>query len=167
MSPEESTVDAIRNLKGRYFRIIDTKCFDELHDILTEDAYFDLDGIVDRGPDGSILAPAQLAELFPGHQPAVVRGRADMVAFITAALSPVISIHHGFTPEIEVEGDSAKAIWPMEDIFFERTPPRDRIRHAYGHYVDVYRREGGVWRIAGQSLSFLHQRWFGKEGQAK
>ena len=166
MPAEESAVEAIRNLKARYFRIIDTKCFYELNSILTEDAYFDLDGIVNRGSDGSILAPVQLAALFQGHQAAVVRGRAAMVAFITQALSPVISIHHGFTPEIEVDGDSAKAIWPMEDIFFGLTPPHGLIRQAYGHYADIYRKEGGMWRIASQSLSFLHQRWFEKEGQA-
>ena len=160
MSQSEISTDAIRNLKGRYFRVIDTKRFDELHDILTEDAYFDLEGIVQRDADGAIVAPAQLAALFPGCQRAVVRGRAEIVAFITGALSSVISIHHGFTPEIEVTGDSATAIWPMEDVFFGVAPPHHRIRHAYGHYADVYRRDQGVWRIAGQSLSFLHQRWF-------
>ncbi|MFK4794016.1 nuclear transport factor 2 family protein [Sphingobium sp. ZW T5_29] len=163
MNQGQSATDAIRNLKGRYFRIIDTKCFDELHDILTEDAYFDLEGIVQRDADGAVVVPVQLGELFPGHQHAVVRGRAEMVAFITGALNSVISIHHGFTPEIEVTGDSATAIWPMEDVFFGIAPPHGRIRHAYGHYADVYRREKGVWRIAGQSLSFLHQRWFQEE----
>lgn len=160
MSQNESAVDTIRNLKARYFRIIDTKCFDELRDILTADAYFDLEGIVQRHPDGTIATPIELRDLFSGRESAVVRGREAMVVFIAGALSRVISVHHGFAPEIEVDGDCGKAIWPMEDLFFQLSPPHDPIRQAYGHYADIYRWEEGVWRIAGQTLTFLHQRWF-------
>lgn len=160
MTQDESPFDAIRNLKGRYFRTIDTKQFDQLHDFLTDDVYFDIEGIVERHVDGTIAAPESVRDLFPGTQRAMVRGRDAMVEFIAGALGPVISVHHGFTPEIKVEGDHATAIWPMEDIFFEIAPPHRKLRQAYGHYADVYRKERGLWRIAGQALTFLHQRWF-------
>ena len=160
MNQDESPFDAIRNLKGRYFRTIDTKQFDQLHDFLTDDAYFDIEGIVERHVDGTITVPESVRDLFPGSQRAIVQGRDRIVDFIAGALGPVISVHHGFTPEIEVEGDHAKAIWPMEDIFFEIAAPHRKLRQAYGHYADVYRKERGAWRIAGQALTFLHQRWF-------
>lgn len=150
----------IANLKGRYFRIIDTKQFHELDHILTADAFFDIEGIVTRYADGTIAVPPGLDALFPGEQRAIVKGKGPMMDFIAGALGPVISIHHGFTPEIEVKGNRAKAVWPMEDMFFECTPPHRKIRHGYGHYVDDYRKEDGDWRIAGQTLSFLHQQWF-------
>lgn len=160
MTGTAAAFNEIGNLKSRYFRIIDTKQFQELDDILTVDAFFDIEGIVTRNADGTIAVPPGLDTLFPGGQRAIVKGKGPMRDFIAGALGPVISVHHGFTPEIEVQGDRAKAVWAMEDMFFELAPPHRKIRHGYGHYVDNYRKEDGVWRIAGQMLSFLHQQWF-------
>lgn len=153
-------VDAIRNLKGRYFRLIDTKQWEELASIFTDEAYFDIDDIMARDSATGLLAREDLRHIFPGTGRAVVTGLEPLVGFISLALSNVISVHHGFTAEISLHGDDATAIWTMEDIFFEKSMPHRKIRQAYGHYRDTYRRIGGEWKISSMSLGFIHEEWF-------
>jgi SnoaL-like domain len=159
MTDTLASANTIATVKARYFRLIDTKKFGELEAIFTTDAVFDIEGIVKRDDKGLIVTPG-LSDLFPGTARAVVRGRDAMIAFIAGALKSVISVHHGFTPEIQVDRDTACGTWAMEDLFFEPAPPNRRIRHGYGHYHDTFRREADGWRIASITLEFIHEEWF-------
>jgi hypothetical protein len=68
-----------------------------------------------------------------------------------------VTVHHGFTPELELLGDGgARAVWPMED--YVELPPVDGARlglRGYGYYEDEYRRGADGWRISSTRLTRL------------
>ena len=154
-------IEKIKQLKARYFRSIDRKLFDELETIFSEDAIFDLEGIVERDPaTGSVTTPG-LDAFFPDPARAVISGRKNISHFIQTMLTPVISIHHGFTPEIEIlSPNEARGTWPMEDMFFDPLPPHRKMRHGHGHYHETYTRQDGIWLIKSSTLDFAHEEQF-------
>jgi hypothetical protein len=133
------SVDAIRQLKARYCRYIDTKQWDRLATLFTTDCSFDGLGSAPPGAD--------------------VR---TFVAGVSARLGPTISVHHCHTHEVVKTGpDQARGIWAMED-FVEFTDgsavketPGSRGFRGYGHYEEEYRREAGLWRISFLRLTRL------------
>lgn len=136
---ELQSIEAIKQLKGRYCRIIDTKQWHLLAALFTEDATF----------DGFGSAP-------PGAT------RDMFVAGVSQRLRNAISVHHLHLPEILIiEPDSARGIFPLMDYL--EFPPDEAPREApesagyigYGHYEEEYRRQEGHWRIAYSRLSRL------------
>ena len=98
-------IEAIRQLKARYCRFVDTKQWERLRGVFVPDAKIDGLG---SAPDGS--SPA------------------TFVAGISKRLARVISIHHVHNPEIKLLGpDKARGIWPMMDYleFPADTPPAE------------------------------------------
>src|SRR4051794_37732542 len=88
-------IEAIKQLKYAYFRLLDLKQFDELGGLLTEDCTAAYD-------DGNLSYD----------------GRDAIVRFLTDALGDdgVISQHHGHHPEITVTApDSATGVWYLDD----------------------------------------------------
>jgi len=75
-------------------------------------------------------------------------GRDAIIAFLDKVLAGTRTVHHGHMPEIDVDGDTARGIWAMEDYveFGEHDPPKGL--RGYGHYEEDYVREDGAWRIA-------------------
>ena len=61
-----------------------------------------------------------------------------------------ITTHHVHTPEIEVKGDTATAIWAMQD---RNIWPCGRKLLGFGHYHECYVRSGGQWLIAESALT--------------
>lgn len=123
-------IEAIRQLKARYFRLMDTKQWQAWGEVFTADA------VVEASPD-----PDQ-----------IFRGRDDIVASVSAALREAVTVHHGHMPEIELTGrNGARGIWAMYD--FVDLP--QLVLHGWGHYHEEYRREGGAWRIAHTKLTRL------------
>ncbi|MBF6210331.1 nuclear transport factor 2 family protein [Nocardia puris] len=124
-----AAVEAIRQLKYRYFRTLDLKAWTEFADTLTEDAI---------GRYGTRAL----------GEPLVLDGRAAITAFLRENLGPdVITVHIANHPEITVDGDTATGSWAFEDTVLA-TAYGVEIRGA-GYYTDRYRREDdGVWRIA-------------------
>ncbi len=121
-------LEALRLLKARYFRYVDTKCWDAFRDLFTDDVS------VDIGDAGTFHD----ADTF--------------VAFVRQTLDDTTTVHHGHMPELEVIGpDEATGVWAMADIV-DRPPFRMR---GYGHYHEIYRQVGGVWRIASMRLTRL------------
>ncbi|MGW4364192.1 nuclear transport factor 2 family protein [Nocardia takedensis] len=126
---ELADLEAIRQLKYRYFKTLDLKRWDEFADTLTEDAL---------GRYGTHAM----------GEPLVFDGRAAITDFMRGNLGPaIVTVHIAHHPEIAVEGDSATGSWAFEDTVIA-TEYGVLIRGA-GYYSDRYRREAdGVWRIA-------------------
>jgi hypothetical protein len=131
-----SAIEAIKNLKARYFRSMDEKRWDDLGSVFTTDALFE--------------APS-----------ATVRGREEIQRYISTVLASAITVHHGHMPEIEITGpDSARAVWSMFDCVEGRTG-YDVDFHGYGHYHEEYAIEDGEWRIKRWKLTRLRVDPFG------
>lgn len=145
---EADEIEAIRRLKARYFRTLDTKDWQGFQDVFTEDAAI---GPVDNG------FSAELLELRPAadRQPVTSSGIAGFVERVASNIGPLISTHHGHQPEIELTGeDEATGIWAMEDVLVW---PADGYRlRGTGHYWETYRRVDGAWKIASLKLTRLY-----------
>ena len=130
-------IDAIKQLKARYFRYMDTKRWTELRQQFTDDAKFDGTNKAVPGPD-------------------------EFVAWNTARLGPAITVHQGHMPEIVLtSATTARGIWAMFDwVEFPKPIEAGRGKGyrgfvGYGHYEEEYRKEGGVWKIAFLRLTRL------------
>ena len=138
-------VEDIKQLKAAYFRCMDTKSWEEFPDLFTQDAVFDVRGALEMPK----------LEVDYAKQP-VITGRAAILDFVRAGITPLISIHHGYMPEIEIISPmTAKAIWAMDDTLLP--PPGGPFRkfQGYGHYFETYA-FNGRWRIATLRLRRLH-----------
>lgn len=130
-------VEAIKQLKARYFRYLDLQRWNDLAALFTPDATFHLETSGDPVVFGSVGTwLANLQRFLPGGW----------------------SVHQGHMPEIEVSGDTASATWAM----FDEVHPgpqwgRDPFG-GYGHYHERYQRTAAGWRIASLRLSRL---WVG------
>ena len=71
---------------------------------------------------------------------------------VRASLDGVRTVHQVHSPEIEVAGDEARAIWAMQDRLVW---PDGRTLTGFGHYHERYRRVDGTWRIAEGRLTRL------------
>ncbi|EUA14448.1 snoaL-like domain protein [Mycobacterium kansasii 732] len=120
-------VEAIKQLKYRYLRALDTKHWDDFADTLTEDV---------RGDYGSSLGK----ELH-------FTNRDDVVEYLRSALGPDIITEHRVThPEIAVTGDTATGSWYLQDRVIVAEANFMLIGAAF--YRDEYRRTPDGWRIS-------------------
>lgn len=121
-----AAIEAIKQLKYRYFRSLDCNQWDLFASCLTEDcaaAY----------SDGKLC----------------LDGRDAIVNFMRDNMSGAdfLSMHHGHHPEIVLESaDEASGIWYLEDTIISLTH-KTRLSGA-AIYEDRYRRENGEWRIS-------------------
>ncbi|MHB8661628.1 MAG: nuclear transport factor 2 family protein [Acidimicrobiales bacterium] len=125
-------IEAIKQLKARYFRSMDTKDWSGFGAVFTHDVHVVV-------PEGDMD----------------ITGRDAAVAAISGALTGVQTVHHGHMPEIEITGtDTASGIWAMEDYveFAGANGARAGLR-GYGHYHERYHRDAGGWLIAELRLS--------------
>ena len=131
MDPVEElrTIEDIRQVKYRYLRCVDTKLWDEIGEVFTEDA------TVDYGTKAY-------------GKPLKMSGRDEIVAFFRTQLGPgILTAHAAGQPEINVDGDTATGIWSFQDTVIA-TEFRVVIAGA-AFYHDRYERGAdGRWRIA-------------------
>ena len=120
-----SDIEAIRQLRGRYARAVDTKDWDLYRDSLAEDARLS----TDRG---------------------VTEGRDEIVRAISGALANATTVHHLHQPEIELTGtDSATGTWAMNDVVeFDSFSLR-----GCGYYTEEYVRTPDGWKIKSSTLT--------------
>ena len=127
-------VEQIKQLKARYFRLVDAK------DWAGWSAVFAVDAVLEI-PEGELA-----------H-----RGRDEIVANVSAVMEQLRTVHHGHMPEIELTGpDTARGVWAMTD--YVEWPAEDGKRvglRGYGHYLEEYVREDGQWCIARSRLERL------------
>lgn len=90
-------IDAVRQLRARYFRCIDTKNRAGHANILTDDAQFDVS-------DDAKVAAAYSATPFEELQEVVINavGGEKIEAFIHGGIDGARTINHGHTGEIEI-----------------------------------------------------------------
>jgi len=124
-------VEAIKQLKARYFRLMDTKDWAGFRAVFTPDVRVDVSG------DGA----------------GVYEGLDVFMTMLEPTLCEVVTVHHGHTPEIEITSPTtATGIWAMEDHL--RFPPGGPVGelHGYGHYHETYVKVDGDWRIKSTKL---------------
>jgi hypothetical protein len=142
-------IEAIRGLKARYFRYVDTKDWDGLATLFATDAIFD------RGYGHAVRDPRTGEWITPvPPAPELVHGRDAIVAMVRRAVEGIATVHHGHDPEITIlSPDRASAIWAMSDEL--RDHQGRLILAGHGHYEDTYRRTAEGWRIATSRLTRL------------
>lgn len=120
-------IEEIKQLKARYFRLMDTKRWDDWGLVFAEDAVMEV-------PEANMVS----------------NGREEIVRTVSVALEGARTAHHGHMPEIEVTGpDSARGTWAMYDyVEWPASPSGERVGlQGFGHYLEEYVREDGEWRI--------------------
>jgi hypothetical protein len=118
-------IEAIRQLKYRYFRLLDTKRFIELGQLLTDDA----------------TTSYQSGELS-------YQGRDAIVAFLEESLGSgdIVTMHNGHHPEIELTGPTtATGVWYLEDRVVVRAMDFEIVGTLL--YDDRYVKVDGEWKI--------------------
>ena len=129
-------LESIKQLKARYFRLMDTKDWDGLSRVFTRDVRIDM---VNEGG-------------------AITIGLDDYLPFLVSQIGTAITVHHGHMPEIRlVKPDEATGIWAMEDeLWWPEGSPVSYV-HGYGHYHETYAKHDGEWRIREMTLTRLHR----------
>jgi uncharacterized protein (TIGR02246 family) len=126
-------IEAIKQLKARYFRTMDTKDWAGMRHVFTDDV------VIDTTESGG----------------GIVTGADDFVSFLQATLDGAVTVHHGHMPEIELTSPTtARGVWALQDFII--WPDGTRLAGA-GHYHETYSKDGsGEWRIASSTLTRLH-----------
>jgi SnoaL-like domain len=128
----------IAQFKARYWRLMDTRQWDEWIECFLPDAIFDVSGEPDAFAAAGRERPSEDYNL-------VWRGRDEIRSTVSAAYVGVKSCHHGHVHEFEyISSSSANAIWEMEDILVHG--PNSGYR-GYGYYHDSYVKVDGRWFI--------------------
>ena len=121
-------LEAIKQLKARYFRFIDTKDWPAFRDLFTDDCRHWL--------------PRESAVPFMTND--------DYFKMNEELLGTGVTTHHGHMPEITFTSDTeAEGIWAMFD-YVQIAQPSGRVSiKGYGHYFETYRKcDDGKWRIS-------------------
>jgi uncharacterized protein (TIGR02246 family) len=125
-------IEAIRQLKARYFRTMDTKDWAAMRQVFTDDV------VIDTSEAGG----------------ETVEGADTFMAFLKDALDGATTVHQGHMPEIEVTSETtATGIWALNDIVIW---PNGMRLDGYGHYDETYLKNDGAWKIASSKLTRLH-----------
>ena len=133
---DPADLEDIRQLKARYFRMMDTKDWDGLAAVFTDDVEIDMTG------EGG----------------GVTRSVAEYIPFLRANIEEVITVHHGHMPEIELTSPTtAKGIWALEDQLWWPEGSPVRHMHGFGHYHETYEKRDVGWRIKTMTITRLHR----------
>ncbi len=134
MSQED--VEAIKRLKARYFRTMDTKDWVGMAEVFAEDVEIDM-----TGEGGGIT-----------------HGVEEFMPYLRDNIETVVTVHHGHMPEIELTSPTtATGIWAMEDELWWPEGGRMRHLHGYGHYHETYEKTPAGWRIKSLTLTRLRR----------
>lgn len=146
MDPVQQLLDieAIKQLKARYFRCMDTKDWQGLRAVFCDDASFDARTSLSVEPQGEDAPPG------------VHRGGDEVANFVREAVTPLVTVHHGHAHEIEIlSSTEARGVIAMEDQIWDGATGAFFL-HGCGHYHETYRREADGWRILTSRLTRLY-----------
>src|SRR3954451_17076298 len=125
-------VEAIKQLKARYFRTMDTKDWAAMRQVFTDDV------VMDTTESGGGL----------------VTGADEFMAFLAEVLGEATTVHQGHMPEIDLTSDTtATGIWALNDIVIW---PNGVRLDGHGHYHETYEKIDGEWKIKSSKLTRLH-----------
>jgi SnoaL-like domain len=120
-------IEAIKQVKYRYLRALDTKNWDDYADTLAEDIKAD-------------YGPSIGKELH-------FTNRADLVEYMRTSLGPNVITEHRVThPEIILSGDTASGNWYLQDKVI--VGEFDFMLIGAAFYHDEYRRAENGWKIS-------------------
>jgi len=126
-------IEAIKQLKARYCRYLDTKDWQMWRGIFIDDF------LSDTSQAGGT----------------VIRGADEFVAFTRRGVGERATAHQVHAPEIELtSATTARGIWALEDVV--RLAPGVNLR-GYGHYHETYEKVDGQWRITSSKLTRLRE----------
>lgn len=126
-------IEAIKQLKARYCRLLDSK------DWTAWRAVFADDFLSDTSEAGG----------------KVIEGADDFVAFTRKSLRNQATVHQVHAPEIELtSATTARGVWALEDVV--RFGPGVNLR-GYGHYQETYVKTDGQWQIKSSKLTRLRE----------
>ncbi len=125
-------IEAIKQLKARYFRTLDTKDWGAFSDVFTDDF------VSDTSEAGGT----------------VVEGKTAFIDYVKKNIGNSITVHHGHMPEIEItSATTAAGYWAMEDLvrfgWIEL--------HGFGHYTETYEKIADKWYIKSSKLTRLRE----------
>lgn len=126
-------IEAIKQVKARYCRYLDTKEWDAWRSLFTDDFRSDT-----AQAGGKVIVGAD-----------------EFVAFTRRSLGDRATVHQVHAPEIELTSPTtARAVWALEDVV--RLAPGVNLR-GYGHYRESYALVGGQWLITASTLTRLRE----------
>ena len=126
-------IEAIKQLKARYCRYLDTKDWQAWRSLFSDDF------LSDTSPAGG----------------KVIKGADEFVAFTRKSLRSHATFHQVHAPEIELTSPTtARGVWALEDVV--RFGPGVNLR-GYGHYTETYEKVDGQWLIASSTLTRLRE----------
>ena len=139
MAPQNpADIEAIRLIKARYFRGIDTPDAALVRSVLAEDCVLDY--------MGCFTDPKSGRDYFPQLN-VVIRGRASWVGGGVSSMG-VTSVHQGYHHEIVLtSATSAEGIWAMTDRMFMPPGHEFALIEGFGLYHDTYEKVAGEWLI--------------------
>ena len=121
-------IEQIKQLKARYFRLLDMKDWAAFEQLFTDDC----------------------VHYLPQESPKPQVSNAEYFADLKVQLGRGVTTHHGHMPEITLLGDTeAEGIWAMFDYVQTDIPSGPVSIQGYGHYFETYRKgPDGQWRIS-------------------
>lgn len=126
-------LEALKALKARYCRLLDSKQWLEWRELFAEHL------VSDTSEAG-------------GKR---ITGADAFTAFVEKTLGNRTTVHHVHAPELElVSSTTARGIWALEDYI--RFMPGLSMR-GYGHYHETYEKIDGRWLIASSKLTRLRE----------
>ncbi|HIF10366.1 MAG TPA: nuclear transport factor 2 family protein [Sneathiellales bacterium] len=136
---QHDDLEAIRQLKARYFRLMDTREWDRWGDCFTED----ISAVYEGAPRANADQPTEIA----------IDGRDTLLEGVRGLMVGAISVHQGFMPEIELtSATTAHGIWAMFDNVIL---PTCNFK-GWGHYHEDYVKVDGQWKIKKIHLTRLN-----------
>lgn len=127
---QHNDVEAIRQLKARYFRFMDTRQWELLRKCFTDD----VSAVYEGAPRASKNLPQDIE----------IEGRDALADGIRTLMTGATSVHQGYMPEIELTSTTtARGVWSMfDDVRLSTCNFK-----GWGHYHEDYVKEDGQWKM--------------------
>lgn len=126
-------IEAIKQVKARYCRFLDTKDWPAWRSLFSDDFRSDTSAAGGK----------------------VIVGADEFVAFTRRSLRGNATVHQVHAPEIELTSPTtAQGVWALEDVV--RLAPGLNLR-GYGHYRETYEKVDGRWLITASTLTRLRE----------